>query len=240
MTHDQASELLAAHALDALDDSERAALEAHVAGCPRCQAELDSLRGVAGALGNLVESPPDSVWRSISSRLYGEGEVVPPPLVVPISARPTPRRWRLAVPVGLAAAVVAVLAIALSNANGHVSRLQGALKAGEVAAALNTPGHRLVDLASAEHAELMRFVLLPDGRGYLLTSHLPSLSARQTYQLWGIVKGKAISIGLMGRDPRFVTFTVSSTPRPATLAVTVEPAGGSQAPTGSIVASGAV
>jgi len=40
-------ELVGAHALGQLADDERAALEAHLEGCPECRAELDSLAGVA-------------------------------------------------------------------------------------------------------------------------------------------------------------------------------------------------
>ena len=41
-------------------------------------------------------------------------------------------------------------------------------------------------------------MVLPDGRGYLVQSDLPSLSAKETYQLWGVVGGQPISIGILG------------------------------------------
>ena len=50
MTHEAAREALEALALDALDASERAAVIAHVAGCPTCQAELAALENAAGEL----------------------------------------------------------------------------------------------------------------------------------------------------------------------------------------------
>lgn len=43
-------ESLGAHALGQLPDEERAALEAHLEGCPECRAELESLTGVARLL----------------------------------------------------------------------------------------------------------------------------------------------------------------------------------------------
>lgn len=248
MNHDQAHELLAVLALDAVDESERAQIEAHVEHCQRCQRELDSLRGVAGAMGNLVEPLPERLWSSISGQIYAEpGEVVPPMAPLPVDAARARRRFTsarrtrwVAVPIGLAAALVAVLALQLSSANDRITNLQSALGAGEVKAALATPGHRLVDLTGPTRAELARFVVLPDGRGYLVSSRLPALDAHETYQLWGIVAGKAISIGLMGRSPHRVTFTVSGSPQPSTLGVTVEPSGGSATPTLPMVASGAV
>ena len=39
-THQEIEELLGAYALDAVDDDERDLVEAHLAGCPRCRAEV--------------------------------------------------------------------------------------------------------------------------------------------------------------------------------------------------------
>jgi anti-sigma-K factor RskA len=93
---------------------------------------------------------------------------------------------------------------------------------------------------SSSDARLAQFVLLPDGRGYLVSSHMPELASNLTYQLWGIIDGRAISIGLMGHSPGQVTFTVSGSPTPSALDVTIEPSGGSPSPTSPVVASGAV
>jgi anti-sigma-K factor RskA len=253
MTHEQASELLAALALDAVDSVEREEIDRHVAQCPRCQSELDALREVAGAMGNSVEALPEGLWSSISRRIYDvqDGESAPtaqlilsglsesagPPRAVP--SRST-RKARTVVTSlsALAAAAIIVLAFSLANANSNVSRLQGAN--GAVTAALATPGHRLVNLESPTHVKLAQFVLLPNGNGYLVTSALPALAGKETYQLWGVINGTSISMGLMGRSPQHVAFTVSGSPSPSVLAVTVEPSGGSVTPSSAIIASGAV
>lgn len=258
MTHDEAYELLAALALDAVSNEERLAIEAHVAQCPRCQSELDALREVASAMGNSVETLPEGLWSSISTRIYeveGEQDARPPLLLLEglgettgnESARRTmsSRRTRtIASTLGaLAAAIIVVLAFSLAGANGHVSRLQGALAKGNhstVEAALLTPNHKLVNLVSSAQVNLAQFVVLPDGQGYLVKSSMPKLRATQTYQLWGVINGKTISIGLMGNSPHEVAFTVSGTQRPSKLAVTVEPAGGTTSPTSPIIASGVV
>lgn len=254
MTHAEAHELLAALALDAVEDDERQAVEDHVAGCPRCQSELDALLEVAGALGNSVEPLPEHLWSSISSRIYDDRDhellaltLLDADGVSPSTTRRPPRAARLArialLPLAAAAVVVAVLAFQLVHANGRVSNLQSALRASdssEVTAALRTPGHQLVDLEGASNQRLAEFVMLPDGRGYLVNSKMPALSSGSTYQLWGIIGGKSISIGLMGRSPGHVTFTVAGPPRPTELAVTVEPSGGTSTPTSQIVAAGTV
>ena len=41
----------------------------------------------------------------------------------------------------------------------------------------------------------------PDGQGYLVKSDLPTLSSAKTYQLWGVINGQPISLGLLGQAP---------------------------------------
>jgi hypothetical protein len=250
MTHDDASELLAPLALDALDDDARAEIEAHVATCTECQIELDGLREVATALGNTVESPPEGLWDKIAGHLYDTGRDVAtlPPLLTeyPVTEARHPRRVvrraRVVVATILLAAAAAILALSinLSSESNQVANLQSALGTSVVHQALATPGHRLVTLTGSSHQELATFVLLKDGTGYLVKSKMPSLPAGETYQLWGIVAGKAVSIGVMGSAPHAAAFTLASSPGPSSLAVTVEPAGGTQTPTTPMIASGAV
>jgi anti-sigma factor RsiW len=266
MTHEEASELIASFALDAVEPDESGQIEAHLADCPRCRAELDAHREVAAALGNSVEPLPEGLWSGISSRLPERPDEETPPmprllleefsedgdgrvlrLERPQRFRPT--RGRLAT-IGAvavaAAAAAAVLGINLVRADNHVSQLQGVIGTAAptaVEAALETPGHRVVDLDSAAHHQLAQFVLVPDGRGYLVSSTLPGLSSQSTYQLWAVIKGQPISIGLLGQSPSQVTFTVNTmegTPGPSRLGITVEPSGGSVVPSSPMVASGTV
>jgi hypothetical protein len=254
MSHDEASELLAVAALDAVDAETLAAIEEHAATCPRCQSELDSYRVVASALGNSVEELPEGLWNNISSQLWertGDAEAMPPLLigetpanVVAIgSATRSSKRMRraLGAVAFAAAASIVVLAVSLSSAQNQVTNLQGALASkSAVQQALRTHGHQIVELTSASKQRLAEFVMLPDGTGYLVKSNMPTLTGNDTYQLWGIVNGSPVSIGVMGSSPGQVTFTMASSPAPSELAVTVQSAGGSLTPAKKFVASGPV
>jgi anti-sigma-K factor RskA len=250
MNHDDASELLASLALDALDDEARAEIEAHVEGCPECQRELDGLREVATALGSTVETPPEGLWDKIAGHLYDtERDVATlPPLLSEYQvskarhARRAIGRARVVIATTLLAAAAAIVALSinLSSESNQVANLQSAMGTSVVRQALATPGHRLVTLTRSDHHVLARFVVLSNGTGYLVSSTMPALPSDETYQLWGIIAGKAVSIGVMGSSPREMAFTLASTPGPSSLAVTVEPAGGAQKPTTPLVASGAV
>jgi anti-sigma-K factor RskA len=141
-----------------------------------------------------------------------------------------------------AAAGVSVLAIGLTNAGTQVAHLQAAVRDSartQATAAMKAADHKIIYLASADHHRLAQFVLLPNGRGYLVRSHLRPLPFGETYQLWGVIDEKTISLGILGRRPHLATFTSASSPRTYRLGVTVEPAGGGIQPSGPMLASGA-
>jgi anti-sigma-K factor RskA len=259
ITHEEANELLASYALDAVMEEEQELIETHLSDCPRCRAELDALRDVAASMGNSVEPLPDGLWASIASRLPERQDSEPPPMprLVAVDApgrdkspRPTGRRRysqrSVIATVGAfavaAAAVAAVLGIGLVRADNQVSHdeaISGMNAASTVEAALTTKNHQVVNLESSDHVRLAQFVLVPDGRGYLVSSKLKSLPSNEVYQLWGIIGNEPISLGLMGHSPKQVTFTTAGPIKPSRLSITVEPAGGTVVP-GAQIASGVV
>lgn len=134
-----------------------------------------------------------------------------------------------------------VLGLSLAHAEHRIGQLQSAAgRPSPVAQALAAPGHRLVVLRTPADETMATFVVLPDGRGYLVSSALPSLGTGRTYQLWGIVGGRAISLGLLGAAPHQAAFTLAGAWRASSLGLTAEPSGGSVMPTRPIVASGPV
>jgi len=251
MTHEEVTEMLAVFALDAVDSVEYAQIEAHLAECPRCRAELDAHREVAAALGNSVEPLPEGLWESIASHLPARHDEEPPPMpqlwrevqeeeggatTRPRRARPGRRPMIALASLAAAAAVAAiVLGVNLANADNQAPNAPGT-----AAAALHTPGHKVVNLEGTDHHTLAEFVVVRGGQGYLVRSSLPTLSPTQTYQLWGVVGGQTISLGILGQSPHEATFTLAGTPHPSVLAITVEPAGGALVPARPMVAQGTV
>jgi anti-sigma factor RsiW len=218
--HHEVEELLGAYALDAVDADEAAAVEAHLAECPRCRAEVDAHREVAAHLANAGAPAPGHVWDRIAGSIAGEE---PPPLRLVVDegrARPPAagRRGSLAM---LAAAAVVAAALVVSGflignrgGGGDGAQLQ------ELAmAALESPDASVAPLVTADGEALARAVVLPDGTGYLLASSLPDLEAG-TYQLWGSDGGAVVSLGVMGPAPDVVAFAAD--PGQTTLMVTAE------------------
>lgn len=69
------AELASLYALDALPAAERAAAEAHIAGCLECARELEALRPVIGALAAWptdVVRPAPGLWDSLAQRVGAE------------------------------------------------------------------------------------------------------------------------------------------------------------------------
>lgn len=155
------------------------------------------------------------------------------------------RRRRVGAAAAAAAAVVALAATGteLARQEHRIDQLTAeasrqALLGQATAAALN-PSARRVSLTGPEGgAARATAAVLPSGVGYVVTSDMARLSRRKTYQLWSITGGRVVSAGLMGSDPGVTEFHLA--PGASSLAVTVEPAGGTSQPTSPVVASGPV
>ena len=255
-THEEIGELLASYALDAVVGDECRVVEGHLEQCPRCRAELDAFRDVAAALGNTVAPLPEGLWLSIVSRLtHDEDEppampqLLPDPVVAtPAAARRRHRRVAtrggfaaVGSMLGAAAAAAAILGFGLIRTNDEVSRPQAAPASQPtgVISALETPGHKVINLGNGNARTLAQFVLV-EGRGYLVSSTLPALRSSETYQLWGVVEGQPISLGLLGQSPSDSVFTLAGSAVPSQLRITVEPSSGSVVPSGALVAAGPV
>jgi anti-sigma factor RsiW len=242
MDHDELESLLGAYALDAVDPDEAQAIEEHLLTCPRCLAELSAYREVAAAIGNTGAEAPRDLWDRIAARLDAESPV--PNAQALISSLPRPaRRLRYRWPAALAAAVIAIVALSLQVANldNQVHQRNGSQSqalASAVSTVLAQP-HQTITLSSASSNYRGTIVVGREDGAYWVASNLPTLSSKETFQLWGLVRHKIVSLGLLGSDPkRFSAFRLQHGTR--TVMVTIEPEGGTPAPTSNVVVAGTV
>jgi hypothetical protein len=69
---------------------------------------------------------------------------------------------------------------------------------------------------------------------------LTPLPSDRTYQLWGVVGSRTISLGLLGSHPGIVPFSVAGSTQVSAFAITDEAAGGVVSSTNQPVAVGSV
>jgi hypothetical protein len=235
VNHEQIAELLGAYALDAVDADERDLVEAHLAGCPRCRAEVVEHREVAALLAHEGGQAPDGLWQ----RIAGSLEAPPPDLRLvpaPRSDPPAAPRWTPSrVGLGLVAAAAAVAIVLLGGQvvrqGDRIDQLETAVAdplTPALQAALDDPSSEVIELASADGRLALRGAVTPDGTGYLRATSLPELPAGLTYQLWGIAGDEAVSLGVLGGEPGVVTFAADGYDG---FAVTEEAVPGAPAPT---------
>lgn len=223
---------LAAYALGALDPEEARTIGAHVDSCARCQAD--------------VRAFSDTAWTIAESRARD----VPPGLRMAIVERAS-REARAARTAGRAAALFAFLArpvplvasLALAVAlvvatTGYVIAQRDADRYSAALAAI--PGARVVALApTGELAGVRGSLVVPqNGDAPYLILDLPDAPAGKTWEAWVIRGQTAVAAGIT--DGRGLTTLVLRAPFAAgdTIAVTAEPAGGRDQPSGKPVLAG--
>lgn len=238
-------ELLGAYALDAVSPEERRLVEEYLLVDPRARAEVQEHREVASMLAWTGASAPDGLWDRIAGQLddrapapsgelaavlaFDAGITAAPGRDRTTGARATRtsasggRRWRpvLAWAGGtVAAAAIAVFAVAAFDRDGSDrSPMEAAVEA-----ARNDGDSMVTTLVAADGTFGGEAIIDRDGHGYLVLGALPELTTDRTYQLWGVIDGEAISLGVLGNHPAIETFTAEG--ELTQLVVTNEVAGG--------------
>ena len=225
--------LSGAYALDAIDDLERAGFERHLASCPSCQEEVTGLRAVAVRLATAATSPaPQELRARVLSQAAQTRQVSPSHQKTSLTAREA-RRW-YAQPVAAAAAFLLVVAVGLGAfaVDQRQQARDARTLADRVASVIADPGHteRTVDVAGGGSA-----TVVSAGGLAVVRATLPRLDGSHTYQLWRLGTKAVVSAGLLGGGGD-VTGIVQGVARGDSVGVTVEPAGGSSAPSTTPVA----
>ena len=209
MERTEIHELSAAYALDALDADERQAFEEHLAHCAECRETVGTFQETATSLAHGVEGhePPPGLRTRILDEARGERAKV-----VPLSPR-----WALRA-TGAVAAIAAILAI--------VAGIWGASmhnEFGEQAQAFRLTG------ADGQ------LLVTPERDGVLIVNGLPPAPDGKTYEAWVIQDDSPLPAGIFAGGGMQTAFALTrAVPEGATVAVTIEPAGGVGAPTGDV------
>jgi anti-sigma factor RsiW len=221
-------ELTAGYALDALTPEERAIYELHLAECEHCREELASFWETTAALAVAASGPEPNA--ALRERVLEAVRAEPPQNVVPFESR----RRRLAPALGAVAAVAAVVALALgiwgASLSSDLDETRAALEREQAAAAvLADPDVRSVALVEGDG----RLVVGPDGDAVLVVDGLGPAPAGKTYELWVSAQGEdPVPAGVFpGGDGREVALVDGTVDTGEVVLVTIEPAGGVDAPT---------
>jgi anti-sigma-K factor RskA len=245
---EEVREAAGAYALGALEPDEARELERHLADSgphQGCREAVERARATALSLAAGATAPPvrpsPGLWRAIEART-GEGTEV------------GARRWAWGAAAAAAVAVIVagsayvelrrerVAAEAAARerdvARADLAELRGARGLeGEALALLDRPGARLVPL-EAQPGQAGRAVAILDpagGRAFVVSSSLPPQPGKD-YQLW-VIRGAAAPLpaGFLRRAERGAAGEIDPAllrgAPPDALAVSLEPTGGSPAPT---------
>lgn len=211
-------DLTAAYALDALDEHERVEYERHLATCERCREELAVLQDTAAHLAYGVASPtpPAALRDRVLESVRADGGVVVA----------FPQRRRLTYALGAAAAAAAALAIGLGAWSASLRQELDAQQS--VVDILADPDARTRALEGANG----RLVVTETGDAALVVAGLADAPEGKTYEIWVIEGDEPRPAGLFdGSGSRDVVRLTRPVPPRATVAVTIEPEGGVDAPT---------
>lgn len=255
--NDEAHLLSGAYALGALSAEESAAFEDALAGSEELRSEVAALTDTAVLLGLAVEpvNPPLALRTSLLAMLESTPQLppltqdsasaapsradpveAPEPAVGPAEAKARAgwfSRTSLALTAAAAAVVLfaggAILNQALNNDDQSTQAQDQAQILGELTAAPDT-AHAVTEFPEGGTAELLASASLE--RSAVVLKGVDPLAADQVIQLWFVRGDEAVSAGLVEPDGDTVYRVMDGEfHSDDVIAMTIEPAGGSKAPT---------
>jgi anti-sigma-K factor RskA len=234
--HEIWEDATAAYLLGALEETERAAFEEHLADCPACREEVDELLPAAQALPIAVDplAPPPSLKARIMADVHREAALLA--AAGPEADRPSApaarRRfslpsWRL--PRLVPAALAAVLLLVGVGIGVGVSQLGSGSE--------RTITAQVAKTADAQRADAELEINGDEAR--LVARGLPAPPSGRVYQVWlkrdGHAPEATAALFKPSRDGTATASVPGSLDDVDQVMVTDEPDGGSQMPTGDLL-----
>lgn len=219
---DDVRELLPVYALDAVDDMDRRRVERLLSSDPEAQRTVDEFREVVASFSADIP-PPDELRGQVFAALHSSDAHR---AVRASYQRSRPLRWR-----GLAVAAAIVIGVGVPTTVAVQSRMvqnQVQAEADQIADMVADPGARLLSASTAEGGDVTALI---SGDNVLFSATgMTVLGDDQDYQLWTIAGEDISSVGLLTPADGTVSELLQADSG-MTLAVTVEPKGGSEQPT---------
>lgn len=217
--------LSGAYVLDALSPDEAEQFRLHLEQCQACRDEVRELQQAAATMGASEAIAPPAALRSRVLAAVDRQPQLPPR----VTTLEHSRRRRLSTRIAMAAAaVVVVVAGAVGIVVSQQSHEQPPVAAA-VTQVFEAPDAKTATVKTANGGRVKVATSEQLGRMAVETDQLPSLTDRHVYQLWAIHNGTPTSVGVV-EDPdagAAMAMPASGT----TVAITVEPPGGSTEPT---------
>jgi len=224
--------LAGAYALDALPAEDTAAFTEHLDACEACQQEVAELRVTAAQLGLAVTQPPPEALRDRVLSAVQHTRQVPPSTPATSTATPRWRTWpRL---VSAAAVLILIVGAGILTVGRTIGERVGPPGQNQLAAVIGAPDARTTSVGLRGGGTMTVVISRRLHRAVVLRQDLPRIPASRAYQLWLVdPDGKA-------RSARVLISARAATSAGARLvrgmqpgdqiAITREPAGGSQQP----------
>ena len=251
-------ELLAFYALEALNEAERLKVEDYLASHPGAKASLAGSNHVVAALPHDAEpvEPSPAVKKKLMERVHGDaqtrfgsnGRSHMRHIMLPGPGSRLPQA--LAALCLLIAIAAGAWALSLNREIGQLKTQVAVLKqevdnTGTVLAHLTSPQARAFAITGTDQQPSARGQFIADansGSSVLVVSGLEPLTAGQTYEFWLMKDTRAVPAGLFTVDQqgRAILQVPQNSGAPAynAIGVSIEPEGGSQQPTGTVVMLG--
>lgn len=244
MNHETFEDLKDAYVLEALPEDVRRDFEDYLTAHPDRQSEIDELTAIAGLLAlapQEQEAPPQlrgSIMEVVESEASPRRERREPALT---------RFWEYLGLRGLALGAAALLVVGLLSWNlllqNQMGELQGEVQnsrgqvedlRGQVQEAQASKQGQTIDLAGswAEQGAKVEVTSLDTNKVILVADNMPAVPDDQTCQIWVIRGDKPSPSGLFQPNGNMTAAPITHSLKKAdTIAITVEPAGGSDQPT---------
>ncbi|MEP7202433.1 MAG: anti-sigma factor [Ilumatobacteraceae bacterium] len=232
-------QLAAAYALDAVDDRERAAFEAHYHNCPVCRPEVAGFRETLSQVAAISAVPPPASLKTGVMAAIGETRQLSPLLpesVVDLASH-RQRRQRLMRTLTAAAAlvVIGIGAFVVGRKSGDDDGYAQA-----AAAVLGRPDTRITTLDGTGLGSF-RVAWSPSAnRAVVIGDGLPDPGPGKAYELWLVDDAGPHAVRLLDKaNDQKVRRVLPVDGSASQWAITVEPEAGVDTATGEIIFSGA-